>query len=62
MNQLVKIQESLDESVVGLALPATLGFALLYYAKDAPSGLPKLVHYSTATYLLLGVFSKMGKK
>lgn len=54
MNQLVKIQKS-------EAIPVTLGFALIYYAKDAPSGLPKFIHYSTAGYLLLGVLSRMGK-
>ena len=31
-----------------------LGLALIYYAKDAPSTLPKVVHYTTAAYLLLG--------
>ena len=36
------------------AFELVLGGALIYYAKDAPTGLPKVVHYLTAGYLLLG--------
>lgn len=33
-----------------------LGGALLYFAKDAPKGAPKYVHYIAGGYFLLGAY------
>lgn len=37
-------------------LELVLGGALLYFAKDAPKGAPKYVHYIAGGYFLLGAY------